>query len=63
MMNLTMMSLTPGPLVSALLFFALMIPLVMLVNLLVVSVAWGLVFLYRQESSQLVTLFRCLCYY
>ena len=54
MMILTMMGLTPGPLVRAIFFFALKIPLVMLTTLLfvlttqlVVFVAWVLVFLFR----------------
>ena len=38
MMNLTMMGLYPGPLVRFLFRFALVNPLVVLVNLLVVSV-------------------------
>ena len=45
MTSLTMMGQTPGPLVRALFLFALMNPLVVLVNPLVVSVAWGLEFL------------------
>ena len=45
MVSLTMMGLTPGLLVGALLLFALIIPLVVLMNLLVFSVPWGLVFL------------------
>ena len=38
MMSLTMMGLDPGPLVRALFRFALMNPLVVLMNILVVSV-------------------------
>ena len=53
-----MMGLTPGPLVHALFLFALKNPLVVFTTLLVVFVAWGLVFLSPQESSQLVTLLR-----
>ena len=37
-MNMTMMGLDPGPLVLAIFHFALMNPLVVLANLLVVSV-------------------------
>ena len=65
-----MMGLTPGPMVCALLLFALMNMLVVLETLLVVlaitlvvSVTWGLAFLSRQESSQLVTLFCWSCLY
>ena len=60
-----MMGLTPGPLVRALLLFALhntlvvlTTPLIVLMITLVVSVAWVLAFLFQQELSQLVTLFR-----
>ena len=70
MISLTMMGLTPGQLVRALLLFTLMsslvaleTPLVVLETPLVVFVAWGLVFLSRQESSQLVTLFCWSCSY
>ena len=70
MMSLTMMGLTPGPLVRALFLFALInpsvvltIPLVVLVNPLVVFLACVMVHLYRQESSQLVALFRWLYLY
>ena len=70
MMSLTMMVLTPGLLVRALFLFALMnplvvleTPLVMLTNMLVMSVAWGLAVFFQQESIQLVTLFRWLCLY
>ena len=45
---------TPGLLVCALLLFVLMNSFVVLKNPLVMSVAWGLVFLSQQESSQLV---------
>ena len=45
MMSLTMMGLTPGPLVRALLIFALNNLLVVLETLLVLFVAWGPVFL------------------
>ena len=52
MMSLTMMVLTPGPLVRALFLFALTIPLVMLEtplvvlkNPLIVTGEWGLSFL------------------
>ena len=44
MTSLTMMGLTPGPLVRALFHFALLNLLVVLENLLVVSVTWGLAF-------------------
>ena len=70
MMSLTMMVLTPGLLVRALFLFALMnplvvleTPLVMLTNMLVMSVAWGLAVFFQQESIQLVTLCRWLCLY
>ena len=49
-MSLIMMGLGPGHLVRALLHFALTIPLV-------VSVVLALAFLFRLESSQLVTFF------
>ena len=59
-----MMGLTPGPLVYALFLFALMNPLVVLETplftlaiTLVVSVAWGLEFLSRQELFLLVFFF------
>ena len=58
MIILTMMGMDPGPLVRAFSLFALMNPLVVLTIMLVVSVAWGLEFLSRKESSQLVTVFR-----
>ena len=65
MMSLTMMGLTLGPLIRALLPFTLKNPLVVLTTLLVVLptllvvfVAWGPAFQFRQESSQLVALFR-----
>ena len=65
-----MMGMTLVPLVRALSIFALKNPLVMsktpLVTLkaqLVVFVAWGLEFLSRQESSQLLSLFCWLCLY
>ena len=50
--SLTMMGLTPGPLVRALLHFVLM-------NLLVVLVSWGLAFLYHQELISNVTFWVC----
>ena len=63
MMSLTLMGLTPGPLVRALFLFALKNPLVVFTTLLVVFVAWGVLFLSQQESSQLLALFRWLCLY
>ena len=45
MMSLTMLGLTPVPLVRALFLFVMMNPLVVLTTLLVMSVAWGLEFL------------------
>ena len=45
MMSLTMMGLVSGTLVRALFYFALINPLVVLVNMLVVIVAWALAFL------------------
>ena len=54
MMIMTMMGLTPGPLIRALLPCVLKI-------MFAVSVAWGLVFLYQQELSPNVTFF-CLSY-
>ena len=56
MMSLTMMGLDRGPLVRALFHFALEI-------LLVISVAYDLEFLFRLESSQLVTFLRWSCSY
>ena len=44
MMSLTMMGLDPGPLVRALFHFTLMNPLIVLVDLLVVFMLWGLAF-------------------
>ena len=58
MMSLTMMGLTMGPLVRALFLFVFKIPLVVLMIMLVEFVVWGLAFLFRQKSSQLVTLCR-----
>ena len=46
MMSLTIMGLTPGPLVRAIFLFSLKIPLVMLKILLVVFVAWFMEFLF-----------------
>ena len=54
MMSLTMVGLTQVPLVRALLPFIFTIPLV-------VSVDWGLAFLYQQESSPNVTFLCLLC--
>ena len=51
-----MMGLYLGTLIRALYLFAPM-------NLRVLSVAYGLAFLSRQESSKLVTLFSWLCLY
>ena len=69
-MSLNMMGLTPSPLVRVLFLFTLMnllvvldTPLVVLTNPLVVSVAWGLEFFFRQKSSQLVMLFCWSCSY
>ena len=50
MMSLTMMGLTPGPLVRALFLFALKNPLVMLTTPLVVFVEWVLEFF--SDSNQ-----------
>ena len=58
MTSLTITVLDLGPLVRAFFHFSLMNPLVVLVNPLLVFVALGLVFLYQQESSQLVSFFR-----
>ena len=70
MMSLTIMGLTPGPLVRAVFPFALTntlvvleTPLVVLTNPLVVSMVWGLAFWYRQESIQLVTFLCCSCFW
>ena len=52
-----MMGLDTGPLVHALFHFDLVNPLVVLVNMLVMFVAWDMYFLFRLESIQLVTLF------
>ena len=53
-----MMGKTPGLLVCALFHFTFMNWLVVLSNLLVLSVLWGLAFLFLQESSDLVTFLR-----
>ena len=63
MMNLTILGLDPGPLVHALFHFALENPLAVMVNPLVLSVAYALFFLFQLESSQLVTFLRWLCLY
>ena len=63
MMRLTIMGLTPSLMVCAIFFFDFINPLVVLNNTLVVSVVWGLEFLSRQESSQLMKFLRWSCLY
>ena len=64
------MGMTPGPLVRALFTFDLTNPLVVLetrlvvlTNILVVSMAWGLGFWSRQKSIKLVKFFNWSCLY
>ena len=56
MISLAMMVLTPGPLVRVI------FPCVLTI-LLVILVAWGVVFLYQQDSSPNVAFFRLSCSY
>ena len=48
MISLAMMGLTPGPLVHVIFIFALMNPVVVLKNMFVMFMAWGLMFLFQQ---------------
>ena len=58
-----MMGLDPSPLVRTLLHFALVNPLLVLDNPLVMFVAWALALFLQLESSQLATLFHWSCFY
>ena len=61
--SLTMMGLDSGPLVRSLFHFPLVNPLVVLVNFLLVSVAYALDILFRLESNHLVTFLCWSCLY